>query len=89
MDAGHYISRSHMATRYDERNVHPQCVPCNRFQEGSRPAYAQYLIAEYGPEIIDDLVKLGNTIKQFRLPELKKLAWTLRKWIKELEATKL
>jgi len=29
MDAGHYMSRSYSATKYDWDNVWPQCKPCN------------------------------------------------------------
>ena len=30
-DAGHYFSRVHMNTRFDEDNVHDECRYCNRF----------------------------------------------------------
>ena len=33
-DAGHFIGRGALATRYDEQNVHAQCRKCNRFQYG-------------------------------------------------------
>ena len=29
MQAGHFMSRKHTITRYDERNVKPQCYTCN------------------------------------------------------------
>lgn len=55
MDAGHYISRSHLNTRFDERNVWPQCKSCNRFHEGRKDEYALFLINKYGPDILKDL----------------------------------
>lgn len=58
MDAGHYITRSALNTRYDERNVHPQCKACNRFHEGRKDEYALFLIRTYGPQILDELNKL-------------------------------
>lgn len=33
-DCGHWLSRAKMATRYDERNAHPQAPMQNRFQGG-------------------------------------------------------
>jgi hypothetical protein len=35
-DAGHFISCSFEATRFDERNVHGQCAHCNRYLYGSQ-----------------------------------------------------
>ena len=32
IDAGHFISRKEMNTRWDERNVAAQCKYCNRFR---------------------------------------------------------
>lgn len=55
MDAGHFVPRQHLFTRWDERNVNPQCMSCNRFKEGAKHAYAQYLMEKYGPEVIAEL----------------------------------
>jgi hypothetical protein len=87
MDAGHYVRREMLRTRWDERNVNPQCTVCNKNREGSKPAYTLHLIREHGPDVIDELVSLGNTPKQWRLPELKDLAKWLRPRVKELEKT--
>jgi len=86
MDAGHYVGREKWATRYDERNVHSQCVPCNRFGEGNKAEYAVYLMAEYGKDILLTLTNLGNTQKQYRLPELKEMAKFCRQEIKKMLA---
>lgn len=86
LDAGHYVSREKWATKYDCRNVHSQCKQCNRFKEGSKPQYTVFLMATYGDGIIRELVKLGNTQKQYRLPELKKMAKFYHQEIKTLKA---
>lgn len=54
-DAGHFVSRQYLATRYDERNVFPQCRSCNRFHEGRKDDYSLFLIQEFGVEIIKEL----------------------------------
>ena len=35
-DAGHFISCRFEATRFDENNVHGQCITCNRFEYGNQ-----------------------------------------------------
>ncbi len=47
-DAGHYISRRHIATRWNEENVHAQCVECNRYRDGNIEHYRRALIRKYG-----------------------------------------
>jgi 5-methylcytosine-specific restriction endonuclease McrA len=36
MDAGHFITRDNMATRWEEENVNAQCQSCNRFKGGKQ-----------------------------------------------------
>lgn len=43
IQAGHFISRKHYATRWDEQNVHAQCVACNVFKYGEQYKYSLYL----------------------------------------------
>lgn len=43
LDAGHFISRSNLYLRWDERNVHNQCQPCNRFEYGDIATYSRKL----------------------------------------------
>ena len=52
---GHYLRRAIQATRYNERNVHPQCLMCNVFKHGELPKYALFLIKTYGPNILEEL----------------------------------
>jgi hypothetical protein len=49
MDAGHYMPRQDLATRWDERNVHLQCKKCNGFRGGEPEKMAAYIDAYYGP----------------------------------------
>lgn len=70
IQAGHFVSRSHNALRYDERNVHPQCVGCNVWKSGNYPQYAEWLMGTYGQEIIEQLNKEGREVKRFTTKEL-------------------
>lgn len=59
-DAGHYINRRYMATRWREDNVHAQCRHCNRFSEGNGSGYTRFIIRKYGMERLDYLDALKN-----------------------------
>lgn len=49
-DCGHGHSRAHMATKYDEKNNHLQCKPCNGFHGGKREVYEKAINKKYGPQ---------------------------------------
>jgi len=59
VDAGHYISRTHKATRWDKRNVHVQCKKCNSTMDwgrkGNLDEYALRLLKDYGQEVLETL----------------------------------
>ena len=64
LQCGHFISRRHYSTRWDEKNCQPQCSRCNIFNQGNAPVFAQRLIAKYGSDILDLLIaKKNNTFK--------------------------
>lgn len=43
MQNGHYIKRSHLRLRWDERNTRVQCPNCNEHLHGNMPAYTKNL----------------------------------------------
>src|SRR5688500_14823181 len=55
-DAGHFISRRHMATKYDEQNVHAQRRFDNRFAAGEQFVYARAIDAKYGKGTADKIL---------------------------------
>ena len=73
MHAGHFVSRSHNATLFDEMNVHAQCYYCNIRARGNIGLYAERLIRDYGQEAFNELLKRGRTIKSFQPSELEEL----------------
>jgi hypothetical protein len=60
LHAGHFIGREHIPTRYDERNVKPQCDTCNTYHEGEHGAFALNLTKIYGEKVIEELVLKSN-----------------------------
>lgn len=62
MQNGHFVSRIHLATRYDEDNCRPQCVGCNVFGGGKIAVFATKLEAELGKGIIGRLYRKAQQI---------------------------
>lgn len=58
---GHYVSRSYLALRYDERNNHAQCVSCNVFKHGNMTVYALRLINDYGTDLLREFEQTKHT----------------------------
>ena len=60
MQAGHFQSRKHYSTRWDERNVKPQCVGCNMFKAGEQYKFSLYLGGKLSEELLQ---KSRETVK--------------------------
>jgi len=60
-NAGHWIKRQHLATRYDERNVNFQCVQCNLWKHGNLIEYTFYMQKKYGHSVVIELMRLKRT----------------------------
>jgi hypothetical protein len=72
-DCGHFVGRQHLATRWLEKNCHPQCRYCNRYCEGRKDVYAVRLIQKYGPNILNELQEAKNSIAKFTPTDLQEL----------------
>jgi len=83
--AGHYVSRVHNMTRYDEKNVHCQCRSCNLFKAGNMDEYTLRLVDKYGDGILEELNKKKHQIKQFRHWELEELIEKYKIKLRELK----
>lgn len=55
-DAGHYLTTgARPELRFDEQNVHRQCVPCNRHLHGNLVLFRAELLRRLGPAVVDRL----------------------------------
>lgn len=70
MDCGHFIGRTHMATRFDEKNCNGECKLCNRFSADHIIFYQRNLIQKYGQEAVDMLIARGKSSKKWTAWEL-------------------
>lgn len=62
MDAGHFIPRQHLGTRYDIYNVFPQCRSCNRELEGNMSYFNDYLTRAFGENMVVQLKEKSKQI---------------------------
>lgn len=60
LQCGHYVSRTKLATRWDEVNCQVQCPGCNLFKEGNKPNFTVNLESKYGKGTVERLVIKGN-----------------------------
>ena len=73
LQCGHFVSRAHNSLRFDPRNTKVQCPGCNIFKSGNLDVYALKLTQEYGNDILLELNREKQKIKQFTAQELKDL----------------
>jgi hypothetical protein len=65
---GHFQSRRHHFTRWDETNCQVQCVKCNMFEQGEQFKFGLNLDAKYGEGTAEDLIICARqTIKLSRV----------------------
>ena len=79
IQAGHFMSRRHMATRWHEDNVKPQCVKCNMFSQGEQYRFGVNL----GDKAIE-MEELSRTTMKFATFELQELIADYKIKIQEL-----
>ena len=85
-DAGHYYNaNNHWSVRFDEYNVHGQCVECNQWKHGNLIEYTLMMPDRIGQEMFDDLIRRKNETKKYTIEELKVIITYYKQKIKEIE----
>ena len=85
-DAGHYRSvGASPELRFEELNVHLQCVRCNRELSGNVVEYRRRLLVKIGAKALDWL-EGPHEAKHYTIEDLKQIAATYRRKCKELKA---
>jgi len=80
IQAGHFISRKHYSTRWDERNVKPQCVACNVYRAGEQYKYSLYL----GNNLSKKLLEQSRELRKFTNIELEEMIADYSERVKKL-----
>lgn len=76
MQCGHFQSRTHLSTRFDEQNCQAQCVSCNMFKQGEQYKFSLQLNAKYGEGTADELLFFARqTVKFTRVDYEEKISY--------------
>ena len=68
LQCGHFQSRRHHATRWNEQNCQVQCVKCNMFGQGEQWKFGLNINAKYGNGTANELKILStSTVKISRV----------------------
>lgn len=70
-DAGHFFScGAYPNLRFNEDNVHAQCVRCNQHLHGNIAEYSKGLLMRIGQEKFDKLYEERKNSKKLSIPEI-------------------
>ena len=64
LQCGHFMSRRHYSTRWDENNVGVQCYGCNITNQGMQYAFSKYL-TQFDNNLPDNLLIKSKQIVKF------------------------
>ena len=84
LQCGHYHSRIHMNTRFDERNCNAECISCNIYSADHLIDYRKNLIMKIGEKEVDMLDVRAHQSKSFSLFELQLLIQHYEEEVKKL-----
>jgi hypothetical protein len=83
--AGHYrTTAAAPQLRFDERNVHRQCAPCNNHLSGNIIEYRKGLVQRLGVAAVEALEN-DSTIKRWTIEELQEIKRIYKNKCKELD----
>jgi len=82
--AGHFQSRSHHSTRWDEVNVQVQCVKCNMFRQGEQYKFGMYLDETFGEGTAEELEQRAKTIVKLNRVDYEEAIERYKQKIKDL-----
>lgn len=85
MQCGHFVSRVHLATRWDETNCKVQDYACNVLRRGNPSEFAIGLVREYGPTILEELVDKKRKQVKYTRSDLENLIAHYKQKLTELE----
>lgn len=82
MDCGHFVSRTRIATRWDERNMNLQCKGCNLRQskglDGIEYRHGQLIDEKWGEGTANELIELSKQITKLSPIQIEEIAENYR-----------
>ena len=84
LHAGHFMSRRHLATRWDEKNVNAQCAGCNTFRGGEQYRQSIGIDRKWGEGTSADLEQRAQTIVKLSRVDYEEAIENIKRKIEEL-----
>lgn len=81
---GHFQSRKHYATRWDEQNCQVQCSGCNVFKYGEQYIFGKNLDQKYYAGLSDELYYKAKGIVKFSNFEIEEMIIKYKNLVNEL-----
>ena len=88
MDAGHWKIVGNSATRFDAKNVHPQCRYCNKWRNGRTEAHRIHIDSLHGKGTADAIEARHKKLEQWDRFELIERIKEYRVAVKQLKQKK-
>ena len=88
VDAGHFVTRDNMATRWEEENVHAQCQHCNRFKSGKQYEHGLMVDKKHGPGTASKLLVKSKSACNWEEFEIETMAKYYKSAVRELKEEK-
>lgn len=85
---GHFMSRRHLSTRWEEKNCGLQCVSCNLFNQGKQFEFSMYLNRKYGPGTADLMLIKTRLVSKLGKWEIQQLTIYYQQKLDELKKSK-
>lgn len=85
---GHFISRRHLGTRWDERNTALQCAYCNVYCQGQQYFFSVSIEKRWGRGTVDELINLSKQTVKITQAEYVERINLYKKKVKQLENKK-
>ena len=89
IQCGHFMSRRHYSTRWDEENVSPQCMKCNMYSQGEQFLFSKYIDSKYGEGYSEVLMYKSRETVKFSDFELEEMITDYKEKLKDLEKSKI
>ncbi len=86
-DAGHFITRGKLSTRWHEQNVRLQCKQCN-MTGGRSYEFGKNLDEEFGSGTADGILAESNKVKKWSVYELESMIRHYKKQVEGFKASK-
>lgn len=85
LQCGHFQSRKHYSTRWDEINCQVQCAGCNVFRYGEQYKFGLRLDQDFGEGTAEKLLNKAKEIEKLSNVDLLEMIETYQQKIKELQ----